>query len=169
MKASFGSRKPLSPVSVGIWALYIFLKTCFGSCTLINHKFLFKNFPNIFSILKSPVIKVELSQCWNIKYLDIVTSFLFKWMPRFFCTMINKWNLSRETTQMACRISFQTESPAVTKTESLSLLILIEIHKNLLPWIFLNIDEWTGYLSLYYDFPAKQFYELASDLESIWF
>lgn len=29
----------------------------------------------------------------------------------FFCTMINKWNLSRETTQMACPISFQNRKP----------------------------------------------------------
>lgn len=29
----------------------------------------------------------------------------------FFCTMINKWNLSRETTQMACPISFQNRMP----------------------------------------------------------
>lgn len=29
----------------------------------------------------------------------------------FFCTMINKWNLSRETAQMACPISFQNRKP----------------------------------------------------------
>ena len=92
---------------------------------------------------KSPVIKVELSQCWNTHSLDIVTSFLFQWMPRFFCTIINKCNLSRETTQMACRVSFQVDSPAMTTAESC--LVLIEMGENwLLP--FSNICEQTEYL-----------------------
>lgn len=36
-----------------------------------------------------------------------------KIFPRFFffCTMMNKWNLCRETTQMACPVSFQHRKP----------------------------------------------------------
>lgn len=155
MNASFGSRKPVSPVWVGLWALYIFLKMCFGSCTLINHKFLFKIFRNVISTLKTPVIKVELPQCWNIKYLDIVTSFLFKWMPRIFCTMINKWNLSRETTQMACRVSFQNRKPSRDNSR-ISLSSHSDWNMQKLALLNFSLHQWADRAPLYYDFPAKR-------------
>lgn len=42
---------------------------------------------------------------------------------KIFCTIINKWNLSRETSQMACWVSFQVDSPAMTTAESCLVLI----------------------------------------------
>lgn len=95
--------------------------------------------------------------------MDIATSFLFKRMPRFFCTMINKWNLSRETTQMACPISFRTESPAVTWVECVSPLFGSKYEK----YVLLNFSKhwWADSLPVNHDLLAKRsFYQLTSNL-----
>lgn len=67
-------------------------------------------------------------------------------MPRFFCTMINKWNLPRETTQVACPISFRNRKPGLNNSRMSLVSLLIQTCKHLLYWIFRNIGECSGYL-----------------------
>lgn len=67
-------------------------------------------------------------------------------MPRFFCTMINKWNLPRETTQVACPISFRNRKPGLDNGRMSLVSLLIQTCKHLLYWIFPNVGECSGYL-----------------------
>lgn len=78
----------------------------------------------------------------------------------FFGTMINKWNLSRETTQMAFPIFIPDQkAPPGQGAKGLTSL-LIKIGKNLLCRIFLNIGEWTSHLQTVI-FPAtREFHKL---------
>lgn len=74
--------------------------------------------------------------------------------------MINKWNLSRETTQMAFPIFIpEQKAPPGQGAKGLTSL-LIKIGKNLLCRIFLNIGEWTSHLQTVI-FPAtREFHKL---------
>jgi len=67
-------------------------------------------------------------------------------MPRFFCIMINKWNLPRETTQVACPVSFRNRKPGLDNGRMSLASLLIQTCKHLLYWIFPNVGECTGYL-----------------------
>lgn len=65
---------------------------------------------------------------------------------KFFCTMINKWNLPRETTQVACPVSFRNRKPGLDNGRMSLASLLIQTCKHLLYWIFPNVGECTGYL-----------------------